>query len=432
MNASLPKASLEQISSLLSEKSLLEIVRCLTKNQQATIANYEVRYATAPGDSYLGIVYRVSVEANVDSEVRKLSMIAKGIPANLARRKTWKIPSFFKNEVFFYKTVLPTLLDFERRKRGEKAQADRPFVPVPTCLSCHSDGEKDYIIMSDLGVEGFAISERTEGFSQEHCEAALEALGHFHGLSLAFKSQEPETFHKMVANMVEPYFRLDYESWYSGFLKNLQCVAIDAVAKEYPNSEYESKLRAFANENQYKMMCELVKPEEPYALPGHGDAWGPNFLYRYNSDDKSRPSNIRILDFQLMRYASPLLDVMFFLFSVTTKEQRDNGGFEQLLQHYHNAMSEAITDLGSDPKQLFPYSAFKQEVQKYGKFGLGMGIESVPISMMTSDSVADLDSLPGDQEFPLETFWKIPLIDSKEGRLRVADLVKFSVEQGYI
>jgi len=146
-------------------------------------------------------------------------------------RKTWKIPSFFKNEVLFYGHVLPLMQDFERRRRDGKFKT---FLPVPVCLWSHSDGENDFIVMLDLGTEGFAISERTQKCNTGHCEAAIEMLGHFHAVGLAMRYQEPDTFAKMTKDMGETYFRVDYEDWYKGFLKNLQEVSKDAVRKVYP------------------------------------------------------------------------------------------------------------------------------------------------------------------------------------------------------
>jgi hypothetical protein len=117
-------------------------------------------------------------------------------------------------------------------------------------------------------------------------------------------------------------------------------------------SEYVTKLKSFANDSQYKMMCELVKPNSPFSIPNHGDAWGPNFLYRYDTADKNRPSDIRLLDFQLMRLGTPILDMLFFLYSVTTYEERDNGGWDKILKHYHDSVCSAISSLGADPQKV--------------------------------------------------------------------------------
>jgi hypothetical protein len=230
--SSRPEASLQVISPLFTEALLEKIVRTAVHNEAASVQSHTVTYATAPGEGYLGIVYRVRAEVLSGGSVRQLSFIVKGMPVNMARRKTWKIPSFFRNEVLFYSHVLPIMRDFEQRRK--KGSGGKTFLPFPACLWSHSDGDNDFIVMLDLGMEGFAISERTQKFNIGHCEAALEILGHWHGLSLALKDLEPDTFDNMTKDFVEPYYRLDYEDWYKGFLKNLQEVCMDAVHKVYP------------------------------------------------------------------------------------------------------------------------------------------------------------------------------------------------------
>ncbi|XP_065337296.1 uncharacterized protein LOC135937889 [Cloeon dipterum] len=428
--ASRPPASLQVISSLFTEEVLLQIVQKAVKDDDASMEDFKVTYATAPGEGYLGIVYRITAAVLTKGETKQISLIAKGLPSNLARRKTWKIPSFFRNEILFYDHVLPIMQEYEMRKR--KAGWSKTFLPFPVCPWSYCDGERDFIVMLDLGMDGFGICDRTQGFNHFHCEEALKMLARFHATSLAMKDQEPETFQKMTKDLVEPYYRLDYEDWYKGFLKNLQEVAIDAVKKIYPDSVYVEKMEAFANDGQYKVMCELVKPVSPFSVPNHGDAWGPNFLYRYDDDNRSSPSDIRLLDFQLMRLGSPVLDLLFFLYSVTTAKERDNNGWSNLLKCYHTALSDALSDFGSDPHKVFPYDEFLKEIQTLGKYGLGMGIESVPLSMVESENVNDLDAIEGTEEVPLHNYWKVDFIQHEAGLRRVADLVKFTVDQRFI
>jgi hypothetical protein len=73
--------------------------------------------------------------------------------------------------------------------------------------------------------------------------------------------------------------------------------------------------------------------------------------------------------------------------------------------------------------------SFLEKVQKYG---LGMGIERVPISMVESDNVDNLVAIEGNEEVPLHDYWKDGLIQHEMGLKQVADLVKFTVDQGFI
>ena len=62
---------------------------------------------------------------------------------------------------------------------------------------------------------------------------------------------------------------------------------------------------------------------------GHGDCWTPNFLTRYSAE--GAPEGIKIIDFQLARYASVGLDISFFIYSCTDQKLREEH-YEQLLK----------------------------------------------------------------------------------------------------
>lgn len=65
-----------------------------------------------------------------------------------------------------------------------------------------------------------------------------------------------------------------------------------------------------------------------------------------------------MIDFQLSRYASPALDIAFFIYSCTTEELRAQY-YDDLLKTYHDNLCEIVKDFGSNPEFLFPFSALE-------------------------------------------------------------------------
>lgn len=108
--------------------------------------------------------------------------------------------------------------------------------------------------------------------------------------------------------------------------------SVDALQKEYGGIIYEEKLRAFATEDGFydKMADMTINSAGPYSVINHGDCWIPNFLITYAADGTT-PLATKLIDFQLARHSSPVLDISFFIYSGTSQELREQH-YESLLQ----------------------------------------------------------------------------------------------------
>lgn len=218
------------------------------------------------------------------------------------------------------------------------------------------------------------------------------------------------------------------KEWYQDFQKNQIEVARHAVHTEYPGTDIEQRMEAFFSSDLYDRMATWTHTRTKYYVVGHGDCWTPNFLFKYGSDGRT-PTGAKIIDFQLARFASPALDIMFFTYSCTTQDLREQH-FNDLLQAYHRSAANLIQAFGSDPEEVFPYSALLNELKQFGCFGVGMGIESIPFSVMVDP--VDFDKISGDEAMPITTVWQLKPIQDKEGRRRLADIFKHAASVGYI
>lgn len=178
----------------------------------------------------------------------------------------------------------------------------------------------------------------------------------------------------------------------------------------------------------YDRMVNMVETRTKYSVLSHGDCWIPNFLFKYNKDG-SQPIAAKMIDFQLARFASPALDISFFIYSCTEQELRENH-YDDLLKAYHKSAAELIRSFGLDPEEIFPYSGLMEEMNKFGQFGVGVGIEAVPVSVL--DIPYDPELIDGEDAVPIEKIWVLKPIENKDGRRRLADVFKHAVQMGYI
>lgn len=87
---------------------------------------------------------------------------------------------------------------------------------------------------------------------------------------------------------------------------------------------------------------------------------------------------------------------------------------------------------GTDPEKVFPYSALLNELKECGRYGLGMGMEAVPLTVLDDSEVSDIDAVQGDDAVPMNHVWHFKPIENAAGRRRLADIFKHAVDQGYL
>lgn len=257
----------------------------------------------------------------------------------------------------------------------------------------------------------------------------MQTIGRFHALSLAMKHQQPDNFHKLVKHVEETYYAKQHKSWYNNFQLVQIGIAKDALSQEYAGTELETKVHKFFNCDFYDKMVYFTHTRNQNSVINHGDCWMPNFLFRY--DSAGVPVATKMIDFQLARYSSPALDISFFVYSCTSQQLRDEH-YEDLLKAYHNSLSDMLRDLGSNPDELFSYSDLQKEMHEFARFGCGMGIESIPFSLLEEHEVPDLDQIKGDEAVPIDQVWVLKNIKTQEGRRRLTDMFMHASDCGYL
>lgn len=111
----------------------------------------------------------------------------------------------------------------------------------------------------------------------------------------------------------------------------------------------------------------------------------------------SVPQHICLIDFQIARCASPVLDLLYFLFTSTTKELRDKH-LDEVLSIYHTALSATVNALDSDAQRLFSYAEFRRQFTKYGKYGVLIAPMLLQVITAAPEDVPDMDQMAEDRE----------------------------------
>lgn len=98
-----------------------------------------------------------------------------------------------------------------------------------------------------------------------------------------------------------------------------------------------------------------------------------------------------MIDLQLSRYCSPVLDILYRIFGGTDKDFRDKY-FEKLLKAYYASLSGMIRRLGSDPEKLFTFNDLLDELKEAGEFALLVAPMIHQVRLVDSADVANMDN----------------------------------------
>jgi len=71
-------------------------------------------------------------------------------------------------------------------------------------------------------------------------------------------------------------------------------------------------------------------------------------------------------------------------------------------------------------------------MKQFGRFGVGMGIESIPFSLMDDSETADLDKMEGEDAFPITDIWILKRLENENDQKRLADVFKHAVDRGFL
>lgn len=100
--------------------------------------------------------------------------------------------------------------------------------------------------------------------------------------------------------------------------------------------------------------------------------------------------SICFVDWQMSYYNSPVLDLLYNIFTSTDGQYRENH-YEKLLKTYYSSLTESIEKLGSDPTKFITYNQLQDEFKKFGQYGLLRCCITTDLVISNANDVTDMD-----------------------------------------
>lgn len=393
----------------LSERTKKNIYEILTEQLKTNDFTIEISPGSNIGDNYLGVVYRVKAVVNKNKQRNdkreELSIIVKIPPTNKFRREQFFARHAFLREILTYSEILPIFQKFQLNK---DKKLENGFHEYPICYQNSIIEFDESLFFEDLKISGFKMYNRHIEASYLHSKLIMETLGKLHAVSYAIKDQEPELLNP-YRDMIDMLVSRQNNEPLSQFFVKITERALETLDPE-EDKELLIKLRKFLCRPYLEILGDFLdgNRSEPLSVITHGDCWINNILFKLDevslnfnqliklipifTSQNNKPEEIRFLDWQVCRYASPVTDILYFLFGCTSTEFRSEH-YETLLNDYYNSLSNSIKRLGTDPELIIPYKTYKEEIQKFGNFAFLISMMTLPFFSSHIEDNPDFDYL---------------------------------------
>lgn len=393
------------------------------------IQSVEKSQGSKKGDNYTSILDSVVLKGIIKSgntiQEWQKSVFCKRLPESEARRETYKSVGLFHNEIAFYSSIYP---EFKRYQDQHTVDQDNAFVSLPKCYYA----ENNILVLEDLREDGFEMQDRVQGLTLDQIKKVLIELAKFHGLSLAMKFKNPERFNNLRDQISEGIFRKEYKQWYETYYGTLTSNAIKMVGDGIPDRpKYIEKIKDFCR-NFFDDFTTLVATETDIAVLCHGDCWTNNVLFSY-TPSSGEIGQTCFIDFQLMRYGSLTLDIVYALYlSVPCTLRRTHKN--DLIRFYYENLVKQLRLYGPLPKELKSeenlWLLIQQDLQKFSKFALYTGMDMVPILTCAGEEAPDVYEEEEDLHVTQAPELGIPINDLC--RQTMVELVVELVDDGFL
>ncbi|RZC41079.1 uncharacterized protein BDFB_009194, partial [Asbolus verrucosus] len=333
------------------------------------------------GEGFLGdVVFVLASGTTENGSTKEYDLVIKCGKRSQFLRKISPIRNTFLNEIYVFDELLPAFTRFQ----VERGIAD-PFNSVAKCYGSFVTDNMEVLVLGNMNTLGYELWDKKIPLTRKHIDLVMREYGKFHAISAAMNDQEPDTFQKLIAPMLDIFneFRA------SSNLDELFRMRIEEVYDMLKHDLDESimlKWRDLKNKVTF-VFGDMIDNIESLKVVLHSDCWNNNFLYYSESNDKYLPTQVAILDWQITRFSSPVIALSYFLFVCISQEDLEN--LNDILKGYYKSFSDHLKRLGTDPSGLYTFDQLLDDWKNYSKYGIMMASLSLKVCSTESDDIGE-------------------------------------------
>ncbi|XP_053694599.1 uncharacterized protein LOC128742295 isoform X2 [Sabethes cyaneus] len=352
-------------------------------------------------DGFMSTIHKLEMTVkNSKDREESFNLMVKVMKGDDAFRERSKAIVQFSNEIFIYTEVLPQFTEL-LQSSGSSIKGDswcpKVFYGAAGKFPEYSDQYETILVMEDMKLNGFEAGPRND-LDESHLTLMVKKIAQFHACTYAMKVNKDKNLDRLIEGIKPLEFVEGGKEFHSyavltrlGLERVLEY--IDKHPKELDSESFKcdmTKLRDKYGKAPVHLMQKLLERDE-YSVILHGDYNRNNVLFKYKD---GKPVDLRMFDFQENRYATPAIDLAFFMCMSMPTGMRERL-WDPLLRQYHESMTETLITIlkcKPDDEKLKPYTFenFMQHFQRFGLYGGMIASHFLPWMLCPEDECAQL------------------------------------------
>lgn len=113
-----------------------------------------------------------------------------------------------------------------------------------------------------------------------------------------------------------------------------------------------------------------------------------NSIFVFFLQEKKHPIDVRLIDFQLIRRGSPVIDLSYCIYAGGSKTIFDD--LEYFLEIYYASLSKTLKEYSLDSEKLYTFDTLKSEWKDHCVYGMVMAMYLWSVKLIDEAEVKDI------------------------------------------
>lgn len=266
-------------------------------------------------------------------------------------------------------------------------------------------------VFEDLTTDGYKMGPRVE-LDEAHIMLMTKAIAELHASSYASKIQGREVYDELVSSLKPFLFchgdRLTpWDAFYKIALFRLygHVLTAENISEDYKEA-YCNVYNKFVNKPS-RLLQVFVDDDPDFNIIIHGDYNRNNVMFKYDADEGfDNPIGVKMFDFQWTKYASPSLDLSFFMYQNIDPEILPEI-WERVLKNYHETLIKSLADILSceddDPRlKRLNFESFVHHFSNHAFYGCLISAWFLPVMLADLETCNKVEAVLNKDMFSQE------------------------------